>query len=30
MSGLLLRFALFCVLTIASSAFVAVPYLTIH
>jgi hypothetical protein len=30
MASLALRFVLFCVLTFATSAFVAVPYLTIH
>jgi hypothetical protein len=30
MSGLALRVALFCVLTLASSAFVAIPYWAIH
>jgi hypothetical protein len=30
MSGLALRFALFCAITFASSAFIAIPYLTIH
>jgi hypothetical protein len=30
MSGLALRFALFCALTFASSAFIAIPYLTIR
>jgi hypothetical protein len=29
-SNLALRFALFCALTLASTAFVAIPYLTIH
>jgi hypothetical protein len=30
MSGLAFRFVLFCALTFATSAFMAVPYLTIH
>jgi hypothetical protein len=30
MASLALRFVLFCVLTFATSAFIAVPYLTIH
>jgi len=30
MSGLALRLVLFCALTVATSAFMAVPYLTIH
>jgi hypothetical protein len=30
MSGLALRFALFCALTFASTAFFALPYLTLR
>jgi hypothetical protein len=30
MSSLALRLVLFCALTFATSAFIAVPYLTIH
>jgi hypothetical protein len=30
MSGLALRFALFCALTFVSTAFIAIPYLTIR